>query len=208
MDIRLGRDDGVKLSADMLERDPKLLVVMITAYASVQTAIKALRAGVYDYLCKCVRLGMDTPRGGGPPRVEIRCASPSDVPSMTKTATRATKRRFTSASPRARAPQHSSACRVGHRCGAHWRHRNARADRRHVQAGRTVLGDDRLPQRQFRRASLWHLCVFALSWLVSVPIYRSKGAKTDGMTRRAGGSAWAGPLANRGRQFVLIPPLG
>ena len=52
VDIRLGRDDGVKLAADMLERDPKLLVVMITAYASVQTAIKALRAGVYDYLCK------------------------------------------------------------------------------------------------------------------------------------------------------------
>ena len=52
VDIRLGRDDGVKLAADMLERDPTLLVVMITAYASVQTAIKALRAGVYDYLCK------------------------------------------------------------------------------------------------------------------------------------------------------------
>lgn len=52
VDIRLGRDDGVKLAADMLERDPKLLVVMITAYASAQTAIKALRAGVYDYLCK------------------------------------------------------------------------------------------------------------------------------------------------------------
>jgi signal transduction histidine kinase len=52
VDIRLGRDDGVKLAADMLERDPKLMVVMITAYASAQTAIKALRAGVYDYLCK------------------------------------------------------------------------------------------------------------------------------------------------------------
>ena len=52
MDIRLGRDDGVKLAADMLERDPKLLVVMITAYASVPTAIKALRVGVYDYICK------------------------------------------------------------------------------------------------------------------------------------------------------------
>jgi signal transduction histidine kinase len=52
VDIRLGRDDGVKLVADMLERDPKLLVVMITAYASVQTAIKSLRVGVYDYLCK------------------------------------------------------------------------------------------------------------------------------------------------------------
>jgi signal transduction histidine kinase len=52
VDIRLGRDDGVKLAADMLERDPKLLVVMITAYASAQTAIKALRVGVYDYLCK------------------------------------------------------------------------------------------------------------------------------------------------------------
>lgn len=52
VDIRLGRNDGVKLAVDMLERDPRLLVVMITAYASAQTAIKALRAGIYDYLCK------------------------------------------------------------------------------------------------------------------------------------------------------------
>ena len=57
VDIRLGRDDGVKLAADMLERDPKLLVVMITAYASVQTAIKALRAEV-------LRLSLQTFRAG------------------------------------------------------------------------------------------------------------------------------------------------
>ena len=58
------------------------------------------RLSLITAIWPCVRLGIDTPRGGGPPRVEIRCASPGDVPSMTKTATRATKRRFTSASPK------------------------------------------------------------------------------------------------------------
>ncbi|MFG1343398.1 response regulator [Xanthobacter autotrophicus DSM 431] len=52
VDIRLGHEDGVHLAVEMLKRDPELLVVMITAYASAQTAIKALRAGIYDYLCK------------------------------------------------------------------------------------------------------------------------------------------------------------
>lgn len=52
VDIRLGHADGVQLAAELHQRNPDLLVVMMTAYASVQTAIKALRVGTYDYLCK------------------------------------------------------------------------------------------------------------------------------------------------------------
>lgn len=52
VDIRLGHADGVQLAAELHQHNPDLLVVMMTAYASVQTAIKALRVGTYDYLCK------------------------------------------------------------------------------------------------------------------------------------------------------------
>lgn len=52
VDIRLGHADGVQLAAELRQRNPDILIVMMTAYASVQTAIKALRVGTYDYLCK------------------------------------------------------------------------------------------------------------------------------------------------------------
>ncbi|BEV46511.1 response regulator [Afipia carboxidovorans] len=52
VDIRLGHADGVQLAAELRQHHPDILVVMMTAYASIQTAIKAIRAGAYDYLCK------------------------------------------------------------------------------------------------------------------------------------------------------------
>lgn len=52
VDIRLGHEDGVALAIELGRLQPDLLTVMVTAYASVQTAIKALQAGIYDYVCK------------------------------------------------------------------------------------------------------------------------------------------------------------
>ncbi|RTL96608.1 response regulator [Ancylobacter aquaticus] len=52
VDIRLGHEDGVALATALIGARPELLAVMVTAYASVQTAIKALQAGIYDYVCK------------------------------------------------------------------------------------------------------------------------------------------------------------
>ncbi len=52
VDIRLGREDGVALATELGRIRPDLLVVMVTAYASVPTAIGALQAGAYDYVCK------------------------------------------------------------------------------------------------------------------------------------------------------------
>ncbi|MFD2032825.1 response regulator [Ancylobacter dichloromethanicus] len=52
VDIRLGHEDGVALAIELGRLRPDLLTVMVTGYASVQTAIKALQAGIYDYVCK------------------------------------------------------------------------------------------------------------------------------------------------------------
>ena len=52
IDIRLGENSGLKLIVDLRKRHPEAVCVMITAYASAETAIEALQEGAYDYLCK------------------------------------------------------------------------------------------------------------------------------------------------------------
>jgi DNA-binding NtrC family response regulator len=51
-DIALGRMDGVELLDRIKQLDGEALVIMITAYSSVETAVAALRRGAYDYITK------------------------------------------------------------------------------------------------------------------------------------------------------------
>ncbi len=51
-DIRMPRMDGVELIERVAQLKPTPTVIIMTAYASLETAIKALRAGVHDYLIK------------------------------------------------------------------------------------------------------------------------------------------------------------
>jgi DNA-binding NtrC family response regulator len=51
-DITLGRMDGIELLDRIKQLDAEALVMMITAYSSVETAIAALRKGAYDYITK------------------------------------------------------------------------------------------------------------------------------------------------------------
>ena len=52
VDVRLGLGDGVDLVRALRQRNPDLVCVMVTAYASIETAVEALKAGAYDYLSK------------------------------------------------------------------------------------------------------------------------------------------------------------
>jgi NtrC-family two-component system response regulator AlgB len=52
LDLRLGRENGLDLLPEMLRVAPGLHVVIITAHASLDTAIEALRKGAFDYLPK------------------------------------------------------------------------------------------------------------------------------------------------------------
>jgi NtrC-family two-component system response regulator AlgB len=52
LDVRLGQADGMKLLPELLALSPRLAVVMITAYASVESAVAAIKAGAWDYLPK------------------------------------------------------------------------------------------------------------------------------------------------------------
>jgi DNA-binding NtrC family response regulator len=51
-DIILPGKDGIEFLKAVKGRDPDQLVIVMTAYASLETAIGALRAGAYDYILK------------------------------------------------------------------------------------------------------------------------------------------------------------
>jgi NtrC-family two-component system response regulator AlgB len=52
VDLRLGTESGLDLVGPMLEQAPRLAVVVITAHASLDTAVEAIRLGAFDYLPK------------------------------------------------------------------------------------------------------------------------------------------------------------
>lgn len=52
LDIRLPGMEGPELHHRLKEIDPHVTTIMITAYASVETAVKTLKDGAYDYITK------------------------------------------------------------------------------------------------------------------------------------------------------------
>ena len=55
-DLRMPRLDGIGLLSRVVAARPQTLVLIMTAYASVETAIDALRLGAHDYLLKPIVL--------------------------------------------------------------------------------------------------------------------------------------------------------
>jgi two-component system response regulator PilR (NtrC family) len=51
-DLRLGADSGLDVLRGVKERSPATEVVMITAFATAENAIQAMKAGAYDYVLK------------------------------------------------------------------------------------------------------------------------------------------------------------
>ncbi|MGA8663915.1 MAG: response regulator [Thermoplasmata archaeon] len=54
-DLRMGRQSGMDLLRDARERWPRLLIVMLTGRATVETAVRSLQLGAFDYLRKPIR---------------------------------------------------------------------------------------------------------------------------------------------------------
>ncbi len=51
-DILLPGSDGIQLLKAIKSRNPDQIVIIMTAYASLETSVEALRAGAYDYITK------------------------------------------------------------------------------------------------------------------------------------------------------------
>ena len=52
VDIKMRGTDGIELQRRMHDVDPQLAVIIMTGYASVETAVAALKNGAYDYVTK------------------------------------------------------------------------------------------------------------------------------------------------------------
>jgi NtrC-family two-component system response regulator AlgB len=52
VDLRLGMESGLDLLPRLLAENPNLTIVLITAYATVETAVEAMKRGAWDYLPK------------------------------------------------------------------------------------------------------------------------------------------------------------
>ncbi len=52
MDVRMGGMGGLETLRRLRQTEPKMLVIMMTAYGTTQTAIEAMKLGAYDYLLK------------------------------------------------------------------------------------------------------------------------------------------------------------
>ena len=64
LDLRLARDQGLDILPELLRLAPGLDVVIITAYATIDTAVEAMRRGAFDYLPKPFNLSILIARVG------------------------------------------------------------------------------------------------------------------------------------------------
>jgi DNA-binding NtrC family response regulator len=52
LDLNLGAESGLDVLRAMREADPEVLVIIITGYGTVESAVEALKMGAYDYIKK------------------------------------------------------------------------------------------------------------------------------------------------------------
>ncbi|MEZ4747819.1 MAG: sigma-54 dependent transcriptional regulator [Calditrichia bacterium] len=52
LDIKMPGMDGITLQKKIREIDPNIIVIIMTAFASVETAVEALKLGAFDYITK------------------------------------------------------------------------------------------------------------------------------------------------------------
>ncbi|MGB9765157.1 MAG: sigma-54-dependent transcriptional regulator [Candidatus Saccharicenans sp.] len=52
VDYKLGTESGLELIKEFQRRNPLITPVMVTAFASVETAVEAIKQGAYDYVVK------------------------------------------------------------------------------------------------------------------------------------------------------------
>jgi two-component system, sensor histidine kinase and response regulator len=52
LDLRIDNTDGIDLMREVRERQPDCVPIMLTGYASLESAVRAIREGAYDYLVK------------------------------------------------------------------------------------------------------------------------------------------------------------
>ena len=52
VDLKLGSNSGLQLIRELKLRQPEIVIVMLTGYSSISTAVEAVKLGAVNYLCK------------------------------------------------------------------------------------------------------------------------------------------------------------
>jgi two-component system, NtrC family, response regulator AlgB len=81
VDLRLGTENGLDLIPSLLSVSPWIKIVVITAYASVDTAVEAMRRGATDYISKPFtpdQVALVAQRSANIRRMELRIAGLKD----------------------------------------------------------------------------------------------------------------------------------
>lgn len=52
LDLKLGSSDGLEVLKQMKQNNPKLVIIMVTAFGSIQSSVAAMRAGAFYYITK------------------------------------------------------------------------------------------------------------------------------------------------------------
>ena len=55
-DLRMRKVDGMAVLRTAKEQSPQTVVLVVTAYASTETAVEAMKLGAYDYITKPFKL--------------------------------------------------------------------------------------------------------------------------------------------------------
>jgi two-component system response regulator RegA len=83
VDLKLGSDDGLALIEPLRRAHPHMRILVLTGYASIATAVKAIKRGADDYLAKPVTAGAvaavlerETPREGSDAAASLEPMSP------------------------------------------------------------------------------------------------------------------------------------
>lgn len=56
LDLKLGNENGIDVLGDILQRWPEQVVIIITAFGTIETTIKAIKEGAFYYLTKPIDL--------------------------------------------------------------------------------------------------------------------------------------------------------
>jgi two-component system response regulator AtoC len=88
-DLRMPRMDGIEVLAGAKRLDPSVQVVLVTAHATIETAVTSMRYGAFDYITKPFtseelvqvvrRAFAEAPAAGGPP-LPRAASSPRSAP--------------------------------------------------------------------------------------------------------------------------------
>jgi DNA-binding response OmpR family regulator len=87
VDLKMPGMDGMNVIRRVRASNPRIALIVITGYGSVETAVEAMKLGAADYLCKpfdddqllaAARSGLGrAPEGGGEPRPEPAGGAPA-----------------------------------------------------------------------------------------------------------------------------------